>query len=48
MAHLSGRAADAGRTVPAEPLYEALTTDPDPLAENLLLRPFTRLGAVPL
>jgi hypothetical protein len=41
-------AAEAGHTVPAEPLYEVLTAEPDPLAENLFFRLLDRLGVVPL
>ncbi|MFC9908938.1 hypothetical protein [Streptomyces sp. NPDC059862] len=48
-------AAEAGHTVPAEPLLDVLTADPDPaplprdpLAENLFFRFLDRLGVVPL
>jgi hypothetical protein len=43
-------AAEAGRAVAAEPLYDILTADPDPdpVAENLFFRLLDRLGVVPL
>jgi hypothetical protein len=41
-------AAEAGRAVPTEPLYDVLTADPDPLAENLFFHLLDRLGVVPL
>ncbi|MGV9450692.1 hypothetical protein [Streptomyces sp. NPDC003635] len=41
-------AAEAGHTVPAEPLLEVLSAEPDPLAENLFFRLLDRLGVVPL
>jgi hypothetical protein len=41
-------AAEAGRTVPVEPLLDVLSSGPDPLAENLFFRLLDRLGVVPL
>ncbi|MET9758351.1 hypothetical protein ABZ016_04750 [Streptomyces sp. NPDC006372] len=41
-------AAEAGREVNADALVDVLTSDPDPLAENLLFRFLDRLGVVPL
>ena len=45
-------AAEAGHEVSAEPVFDALTADPDPaadrLAENLFFRLLDRLGVVPL
>ncbi|MER6675784.1 hypothetical protein [Streptomyces sp. NPDC000983] len=41
-------AAEAGHTVPAEPLLDVLTAEPDPLAENLFFLLLDRLGVVPL
>jgi len=41
-------AAEAGHEVNAEPLRDVLTSDPDPLAENLFFRMLDRLGVVPL
>jgi hypothetical protein len=41
-------AAEAGHEVNAEELLDVLTSDPDPLAENLLFRLLDRLGVVPL
>ncbi|MFE6284955.1 hypothetical protein [Streptomyces sp. NPDC057877] len=41
-------AAEAGRTVAAEPLLDVLTADSDELAENMLFRFLGRLGVVPL
>ncbi|WP_406474158.1 hypothetical protein [Streptomyces sp. NBC_01615] len=41
-------AAEAGRTVAAQPLLDVLNADPDPLAENLFFRLLDRLGVVPL
>ncbi|MGC5038324.1 MULTISPECIES: hypothetical protein [unclassified Streptomyces] len=41
-------AAEAGHEVNAGTLLDVLTSDPDPLAENLLFRFLDRLGVVPL
>jgi hypothetical protein len=41
-------AAEAGCEVNADALVDVLTSDPDPLAENLLFRFLDRLGVVPL
>ncbi|NEA99791.1 hypothetical protein [Streptomyces sp. SID13726] len=41
-------AAEAGCEVPEEPLLDVLTSEPDPLAENLFFRMLDRLGVVPL
>ncbi|MET9389983.1 hypothetical protein ABZY20_06130 [Streptomyces sp. NPDC006624] len=41
-------AAEAGHEVNADDLVDVLTSDPDPLAENLLFRFLGRLGVVPL
>ncbi|WP_114254901.1 hypothetical protein [Streptomyces sp. Go-475] len=41
-------AAEAGHEVNADALLDVLTSDPDPLAENLLFRFLDRLGVVPL
>ncbi|EFL34424.1 conserved hypothetical protein [Streptomyces viridochromogenes DSM 40736] len=41
-------AAEAGHEVNADALVDVLTSDPDPLAENLLFRFLDRLGVVPL
>ncbi|MEU3849914.1 hypothetical protein [Streptomyces sp. NPDC029554] len=41
-------AAEAGHEVNAATLLDVLTSDPDPLAENLLFRFLDRLGVVPL
>ncbi|MFJ5176854.1 hypothetical protein ACIQJX_24345 [Streptomyces griseoviridis] len=41
-------AAEAGREVAEEPLLDVLTSDADPLAENLFFRFLDRLGVVPL
>ncbi|MFF8232951.1 hypothetical protein [Streptomyces caelestis] len=41
-------AAEAGREVNADALVDVLTSDPDPLAENLFFRFLDRLGVVPL
>ncbi|MCT9076280.1 hypothetical protein [Streptomyces fulvoviolaceus] len=41
-------AAEAGHTVPEEPLLDVLTSEPEPLAENLFFRMLDRLGVVPL
>ena len=40
--------AQAGREVNADALVDVLTSDPDPLAENLFLSFLDRLGFVPL
>ncbi|ELP61673.1 hypothetical protein ACKI1I_18600 [Streptomyces turgidiscabies] len=41
-------AAEAGHTVNAGPLLDVLTSEPDPLAENLFFRFLDRLGVLPL
>lgn len=41
-------AAEAGHAVAEEPLLDVLTSEPDPLAENLFFRMLDRLGVVPL
>lgn len=41
-------AAEGGHEVNAEPLADVLTSDPEPLAENLFFRMLDRLGVVPL
>ncbi|MFF8014313.1 hypothetical protein [Streptomyces sp. NPDC007929] len=41
-------AAEAGYEVNADAVADVLTSDPDPLAENLLFRFLDRLGVVPL
>lgn len=41
-------AAEAGHAVAEEPLLDVLSSDPDPLAENLFFRMLDRLGVVPL
>ncbi|MFD5570221.1 hypothetical protein [Streptomyces cadmiisoli] len=41
-------AAEAGHAVPAEPLLDVLTAEPEQLAENLFFRLLDRLGVVPL
>ncbi|MFF4631786.1 hypothetical protein [Streptomyces griseorubiginosus] len=41
-------AAEAGHVVAEEPLLDVLTSEPDPLAENLFFRMLDRLGVVPL
>ncbi|MFJ8462845.1 hypothetical protein [Streptomyces swartbergensis] len=41
-------AAEAGRDVNAGELVDVLTSDPDPLAENIFFRFLDRLGVVPL
>ena len=41
-------AAEAGHEVNADALADVLTSDPDPLAENLFFRFLDRLGVVPL
>ncbi|MFC9130935.1 hypothetical protein ACFT4A_29385 [Streptomyces sp. NPDC057099] len=41
-------AAEAGHEVNADALVDVLTSDPDPLAENLFFRFLDRLGVVPL
>ncbi|NEA62380.1 hypothetical protein [Streptomyces sp. SID12488] len=43
-----GWAAEAGHTVNAAPLLDVLTSEPDPLAENLFFRFLDRLGVLPL
>ncbi|MEU5045064.1 hypothetical protein [Streptomyces griseorubiginosus] len=43
-----GWAAEAGHMVAEEPLLDVLTSEPDPLAENLFFRMLDRLGVVPL
>jgi hypothetical protein len=40
--------AEAGHEVNADALVDVLTSDPDPLAENLFFRFLDRLGVVPL
>lgn len=42
------RAAGAGHEVNAGALADVLTSDPDPLAENVFFRFLDRLGGVPL
>jgi hypothetical protein len=41
-------AAEAGHEVNADVLFDVLTADPDPVAENLFFRLLDRLGVVPL
>ncbi|WP_105973583.1 hypothetical protein [Streptomyces geranii] len=41
-------AAEAGHRVNAGPLLDVLTSEPDPLAENLFFRFLDRLGVLPL
>ncbi|KOV60112.1 hypothetical protein ADL01_33930 [Streptomyces sp. NRRL WC-3618] len=41
-------AAEAGHTVNIGPLLDVLTSEPDPLAENLFFRFLDRLGVLPL
>ncbi|MDW4908479.1 hypothetical protein RB628_24850 [Streptomyces sp. ADMS] len=43
-----GWAAEAGHRVNTEPLLDVLTSEPDPLAENLFFRFLDRLGVLPL
>ncbi|KUO21690.1 hypothetical protein [Streptomyces dysideae] len=41
-------AAEAGHEVNADVLFDVITADPDPVAENLFFRLLDRLGVVPL